>query len=102
MVTRRRGASSSWAAAQGASSSSSSFSRKSVETPNRRLIITTLSISGTDCAPSHLDTDWRVTPSFSARSSWLQPAFFRRDTISSAKIIGMRSFRMTAGAAVWF
>ena len=30
----------------------SSFSRKSVVTPNRRLIYTTLSISGTDCAPS--------------------------------------------------
>ena len=56
-------------------------------TPNRRLICTTLSISGTDCAPSHLLTDWRVTPSCSASSSCDQPAFLRRAVILSANII---------------
>ena len=72
---------------QSSSSESSSLSRKSVVTPNRRLICTTLSISGTDCAPSHLLTDWRVTPSCSASSSCDQPAFLRRAVILSANII---------------
>ena len=85
IVTRRRGESQPSGA--GSSSESSSLSRKSVVTPNRRLICTTLSISGTDCAPSHLLTDWRVTPSCSASSSCDQPAFLRRAVILSANII---------------
>ena len=85
IVTRRRGESQ--PAGAGSSSESSSLSRKSVVTPNRRLICTTLSISGTDCAPSHLLTDWRVTPSCSASSSCDQPAFLRRAVILSANII---------------
>ena len=40
-----------------------------------------------DCAPSHLETDCRVTASFSASSSCDQPAFFLKSMILSASII---------------
>ena len=52
-----------------------------------RLICTILSRSGTDCAPSHLETDCRVTFSCCASSSCDQPAFFLRFMILSARII---------------
>ena len=52
-----------------------------------RLICTILSRSGTDCAPSHLETDCRVTFSYCASSSCDQPAFFRSVMILSARII---------------
>ena len=42
-----------------------------------------------DCAPSHLETDCRVTDSFSASSSCDQPSFLRSSMILSAKIIRM-------------
>ena len=87
MVTRRRGGSSMGSLWVCSSISSSSFSRKSVVTPNRRLICTTLSISGMDWAPSHLETDWRLTFSRAANSSSDQQAFFRSVMILSAKII---------------
>lgn len=45
--------------------------------------------SGMDCAPSHLETDCRVTFSFSASSSCDQPLFFRSWTTLSAKIISL-------------
>ena len=44
-------------------------------------------MSGTDCALSHLETDWRVTSSCCASSSCDQPARFRSCVIFSAKII---------------
>ncbi len=45
-----------------------------------------------DWAPSHLETDWRLTPSLSASSSWDQPAFFLKSMILSARIMPF-SFR---------
>ena len=56
-------------------------------TPNSLLICKIFSMSGTDCAPSHLETDCRVTFSCWASSSWEYPAFLRRAINLSAKIM---------------
>ena len=101
-VTRRRAGVS--GAGSGDSASSSSFSRKSVLTPKRRLICKIFSRSGRDWAPSHLETDCRVTSSCSASSSWDQPAFFRSCMILSARIIRIHSYPrrpLGPGAVFW-
>ena len=58
-------------------------------------------ISGTDWAPSHLDTDWRLTSSISASSSWDQPFFFLRSMILSARIMVFLSFCFAFFAGPW-
>src|SRR5699024_7133306 len=58
--------------------------------------------SGTDCAPSHLLTDWRLTFSCWASSSWDQPAFLRRAMILSAKIMVRSSFVRAATCRFMF
>ena len=54
-------------------------------------------ISGTDCALSHLEMDWRLTSIFSASSSCDQPFFFLCSMILSASIMlkKLPSFRMS-------
>ena len=89
-IVTRRSAGSSLSAA-GPNSSISSLSRSSVVTPNRRLSCKILSKSGTDCAPSHLETDCRDTPSCCASSSCDQPAFLRSEMILSASIMNRSS-----------
>ena len=46
-----------------------SLIRSSIEQSNKLAIWTILSVSGYVLLLSHLDTDWRDTPSFSANSS---------------------------------
>ena len=65
----------------------SPLSRKSTDTPNSSLSLTSRSASGTDCPDSHLDTDWRVTSSRAASSSCDHPAAWRRPAIFCDKRI---------------
>ena len=80
-----------------AGSSRSSFRSSSVLTPKTSDSFRIRFMSGTDCAPSHLETDWRLTPSISASSSCDQPFFFLSSMILSARII-FSSFPMMHGA----
>ena len=66
----------------------SSFKRKSVETPKTRLSPKMRSRSGMLCALSHLETDWRETPSCSASSSCDMPLRLRSSAIFSARVMG--------------
>ena len=54
---------------------------------NSQRIVVKLQIRYTAVALSHLDTDCRVTPSFSASSSWDHLFFFLFSTILSARIL---------------
>ena len=62
------------------------LSRKSVVTP-KTAHLRPYPYRARTARPSHLLTDWRVTPSCSASSSCDQPAFLRRAVILSANII---------------
>ncbi len=48
---------------------------------------------------SHLDTLWRLTPSWLASSSWDQPFFFRKSIILSARIMRIAPFVFFAEAS---